>query len=143
MIFLVIPFLIAELILSLKVIETMGALWSLVWIVGSITVGVILLKNSSNALIGSLGAVSKGKWDLNNLQNASAAYMLGALLLIVPGILSDIFGIIALCYVLYLSFIAKIRPEKTNFTQKGDEDVIDVEVIDHDHRDDHSVSSKR
>ncbi len=143
MIFLVIPFLIAELILSLKVIETMGALWSLVWIVGSITVGVILLKNSTNAFFGSLGAVSKGKWDLNNLQNASAAYMLGALLLIVPGILSDIFGIIALCYVLYLSFIAKIRPEKTNFTQKGDEDVIDVEVIDHDHRDDHSVSSKR
>jgi 2-isopropylmalate synthase/UPF0716 protein FxsA len=143
MIFLVIPFLIAELILSLKVIETMGALWSLVWIVGSITVGVILLKNSTNAFVGSLGAVSKGKLDLNNLQNASAAYMLGALLLIVPGILSDIFGIIALCYVLYLSFIAKIRPEKTNFTHKGDEDVIDVEVIDHDHRDDHSVSSKR
>ncbi len=143
MIFLIIPFLIAELILSLKVIESIGALWSLVWIIGSIMVGVILLKNSQNALFGSLSAVSKGKWDLNNLQNAGAAYMIGALLLIIPGILSDIFGIIALCYVLYLSFIAKIRPEKTNFTHKGDNDVIDVEVIDHDHRDDHSVSSKR
>lgn len=143
MIFLIIPFLIAELILSLKVIESIGALWSLVWIMGGIMAGVILLKNSQNALFGSLSAVSKGKWDLNNLQNAGAAYMIGALLLIIPGILSDIFGIIALCYVLYLSFIAKIRPEKTNFTHKGDNDVIDVEVIDHDHRDDHSVSSKR
>lgn len=130
MIFLVIPFLIAELILSLKVIETIGAMWSLVWIIGTIFIGSSLLKNSQYAIFGSLNAVSKGKLDLQNFQNASMAYMLGSLLLIVPGILSDTLGVIALCYTLYLQFIAKITPEKQNFNQKGDDDVIDVEVID-------------
>ena len=130
MIFLVVPFLIAELILSLKVIEMIGAMWSLVWIIGTIFIGTTLLKNSQYAILGSLTAVSKGKLDLRNFQNASMAYMFGALLLIVPGILSDTMGVIALCYTVYLQFVAKITPEKPNFNQKGDDDVIDVEVID-------------
>ena len=130
MIFLVVPFLIAELILSLKVIEMIGAMWSLVWIIGTIFIGTTLLKNSQYAIMGSLTAVSKGKLDLRNFQNASMAYMFGALLLIVPGILSDTIGVLALGYTLYLQFVAKITPEKPNFNQKGDDDVIDVEVID-------------
>ena len=130
MIFLVVPFLIAELILSLKVVEMIGAMWSLVWIIGTIFIGTTLLKNSQHAILGSMTAVSKGKLDLRNFQNASMAYMVGALLLIVPGILSDTFGVLALGYTLYLQFVAKITPEKPNFNQKGDDDVIDVEVID-------------
>ena len=115
MIFLVVPFLIAELILSLKVIETIGAMWSLVWIIGTIFIGTTLLKNSQYAILGSLNAVSKGKLDLRNFQNASMAYMIGALLLIVPGILSDTIGVMALCYTVYLQFVAKITPEKPIF----------------------------
>ena len=130
MIFLVIPFLIAELILSLKVVETIGALWSTVWIIGTIFIGIALLKNSQYAIFGSLSAVSRGKLDLRSFQNASMAYMAGAILLIIPGILSDTFGVIALVYTLYLHFVATMTPEKQNFNQKGDDDVIDVEVID-------------
>jgi len=130
MIFLVVPFLIAELILSLKVVEMIGAMWSLVWIIGTIFIGTTLLKNSQYAILGSMTAVSKGKLDLRNFQNASMAYMLGALLLIVPGILSDTIGVMALGYTIYLQFVAKITPEKPNFNQKGDDDVIDVEIID-------------
>ncbi len=130
MIFLVIPFLIAELILSLKVVESIGAMWSVVWILGTIFIGISLLKNSQHAIMGSFNAVSTGKLDLRNFQNASMAYMFGALLLIVPGILSDTLGVLALCYTLYLRFVAKMTPEKPNFNQKGDHDVIDVEVID-------------
>ena len=133
MIFLVIPFLIAELILSLKVVETIGALWSVVWIIGTMILGSILLKNSQYAIFSSLSDVSRGKLDLQSFQNASMAYMLGSLLLIIPGILSDTLGIMALGYTLYLQFVAKITPEKPNFTQEGDDDVIDVEVIDEQH----------
>jgi len=130
MIFLIVPFLLAELILSLKVVESIGALWSVIWIIGTIMLGSTLLKNSSYAIMGNLNAVSKGKLDLQNFQNASMSYVLGSVLLIVPGILSDSFGVLALGYTLYLQFIAKITPEKPNFNQKGDDDVIDVEVID-------------
>ncbi|SFV57869.1 hypothetical protein MNB_SV-6-136 [hydrothermal vent metagenome] len=130
MIFLIIPFLLAELILSLKVVESIGALWSVVWIIGTILLGSTLLKNSSYAIMGNLNAVSRGKINLQNFQNASMSYVLGSVLLIIPGILSDSFGVLAIGYTLYLQFIAKIAPEKPNFNQKGDDDVIDVEIID-------------
>ncbi|RLA76619.1 MAG: FxsA family protein [Epsilonproteobacteria bacterium] len=130
MIFIVVPFMIAELILSLKIIEMIGAMWSLAWIIGTIFIGITLLKNSQHAILGSLTAVSKGKLDLYNFQNASMAYMLGSILLIIPGILSDMIGVMALVYTFYLQLVAKITPEKPNFNQKGDDDVIDVEVID-------------
>ena len=130
MIFLLVPFFLAELILSLQVVETIGALWSVIWIVGSILLGTTLLKNSQYAIMGNLNAVSMGKLDIQNFQNASMAYVFGSVLLIIPGILTDTFGVLALFYTLYLQFIAKITPEKPNFNQKGDDDVIDVEVID-------------
>ena len=130
MIFLLIPFLFIELFLSLKVIESIGAGWSVVWIIGTIFVGTALLKNSHYAIFGSIDAVSRGKLDLQSFQNASMAYMMGALLLIIPGILSDVLGVLLLLYTVYLRFVAKVTPEKTNFNHKGDDDVIDVEVID-------------
>ncbi len=137
---LLIPLLFAELYLTLKVIEIIGAGWSVVWIVGAMMAGITLLKNTHYAIFSNISNVSKGKFDLQNFQNASMAYMAGAVLLIIPGILSDIFGVAALLYTIYLQFMAKITPAKTNFNHtKGEDDVIDVEVIDsHDRSDSHS-----
>jgi len=60
------------------------------------------------------------------------SYFVGAILLIIPGVFSDFLGLFALGYTLYLQFIAKITPEQTNtnFKPQGDDDVIDVEIID-------------
>ena len=129
LIVLLIPFLFAELYLSLSVVDEIGAGWSVLWIVGSIFVGIKLLNNSKYAIEGGMMNVAKGKLDVRSFQNASMAYLLGSILLIVPGILSDTFGVMALLYTLYLQFIAKVTPEKPNFNQKGDDDVIDVEII--------------
>ncbi len=129
LIVLLIPFLFAELYLSLSVVDEMGAGWSVLWIVGSIFVGIKLLNNSKYTIEGGMMNVAKGKLDVRSFQNASMAYLLGSILLIVPGILSDTFGVMALLYTLYLQFIAKVTPEKPNFNQKGDDDVIDVEII--------------
>jgi len=130
---LLIPFLFAELYLSLSVVEEWGAGWSVLWIVGTIFVGIQLLRNSQYAIEGGMMNVSKGKLDIQSFQNASMAYLLGSILIIIPGILSDTFGVMALLYTLYLQFIAKVTPEKPNFNQKGDDDVIDVEIIDEHH----------
>ena len=76
-------------------------------------------------------SVQKGKLNLKKFQDASMAYFVGSILLIVPGVFSDFMGVVALSYTLYLQFIAKITPEQTNFqTKKGDDNVIDVEIID-------------
>ena len=126
-----IPFLLLELYLSLEVGENIGFLWSAIWIVVSMLIGFRVLQSSSLTLMGNLNAVSRGKLSMQSFQNASTAYLLGAILLIMPGVLTDFLGLVALGYTVYLQFVAKITPEQTKFdTKKGDDNVIDVEIID-------------
>lgn len=129
--FLAIPFFLLELYLSLKTGETIGFFWSVVWIITSAVVGMILLQNSPHAIMGQMQSVQRGKLNLKKFQDASMAYFIGSILLIIPGVFSDFLGVLALVYTLYLQFIAKITPEQTNFKiHKGDDNVIDVEIID-------------
>ena len=126
-----IPFLLLELYLSLEVGENIGFLWSAIWIVVSMLVGFRVLQSSSLTLMGNLNSVSRGKLSMQSFQNVSTAYLLGAILLIIPGVLTDFLGLVALGYTVYLQFVAKITPEQTKFNQKkGDDNVIDVEIID-------------
>ena len=94
--------------------------------------GMALLKRSSLTMLGNMHAVREGKLDMHKFQNASMSYLLGAILLIIPGVFSDFLGLFALFYTLYLQFIAKITPESENnhFKSQGEENVIDVEIID-------------
>ncbi|MFK5975928.1 MAG: FxsA family protein [Sulfurovum sp.] len=131
MILLIIPFFLIELFLSLAVGEEIGFLWAVVWIGFSFLLGMILLKRSSNTMANNLESVKKGKLDFNRFKNTSISYVIGAILLIIPGVFSDFLGLLALIYTLYLQFIAKITPEQTNnYKKEGDNDVIDVEIID-------------
>jgi len=126
-----IPFLLLELYLSLEVGENIGFLWSAIWIVVSMLVGFKVLQFSSLSIMGNLNSVSRGKLSMKSFQNASTAYLLGAIFLIIPGVLTDFLGLVALGYTVYLQFVAKITPEQTKFdTKKGDDNVIDVEIID-------------
>ena len=129
--FLAIPFFLIELYLSLKTGEEIGFFWSVVWIISSAAVGMILLQNSPQTIMGQMQSVQRGKLDLKKFQDASMSYFIGSILLIIPGVFSDLLGMGALGYTLYLHFVAKITPEQSNFnTHKGDDNVIDVEIID-------------
>ena len=139
MIFLIIPFALIELYLSLKTGESIGFLWSVIWIILSFALGMMLLQKSSQTMMGNMQSMRQGKLDLRRFQNVSMAYFIGAILLIIPGVFSDFLGVIALFYTLYLQFVAKITPEgTTHFTKQGDDDVIDVEIIDEHSRSDRS-----
>ena len=137
MIFLIIPFAFIELYLSLKTGETIGFFWSVVWIILSFALGMMLLQKSSQTMMGNIQSMRQGKLDVRRFQNVSISYFVGAILLIIPGVFSDFLGILALLYTLYLQFIARITPERTtHFTKQGDDNVIDVEIIDeHSHSD--------
>ncbi len=137
MIFLLIPYLLLELYLSLKVGESIGFVGSAIWIILTMIIGVRLLQNSSFTLMGNFSSVAQGKLSMKAFQNAATYYMLGAILLIIPGVLSDFLGILALIYTFYLQFTAKIQPEQTfdPFSKRGkhtqgENDVIDVEIVD-------------
>lgn len=140
MIFVIVPFFLIELYLSLKVGEMIGFFWSVVWIMSSFMIGMALLKKSQETMVGNMFAMQRGKLDMRKFQNASMSYLVGTILLMIPGVFSDFLGLIALCYTVYLQFIVKITPEQTNthFKPQGDDNVIDVEIIDEHSRSDRS-----
>jgi UPF0716 family protein affecting phage T7 exclusion len=141
MVVLLVPFLFLELFLSLSVGENIGFMWSALWIVASMMLGFRLLQSSSLSMMGNINAVKSGKLSMKNFQNAATSYLAAAVLLIIPGVLSDFLGVIALAYTFYLQFVAKITPEQTNnnFKKQGDDNVIDVEIIDEHGRSDRNA----
>ena len=134
LIVILLPYLFLETYFSLKMLEIIGAFWATVWTIGSIIIGSALLKNSPYAVLGNMQSLHRGKLDIRKFQDATTSYLLGALLLILPGVLSDFMGVAALFYTVYLQFVAKITPERNNtddfYTYKGESDVIDVEIVD-------------
>jgi len=132
MIFLIVPFFFVELYLSLKTGEKIGFAWSAIWIMGSFMLGMVLLKRSSLTMMSNMHNLKQGKLDMHRFQNASMSYFVAAILLMVPGVFSDFLGFVALLYTYYLQFLAKITPKQqnNNFQTQGENDVIDVEIID-------------
>jgi len=134
LIVILLPYLFLEIYFSLKMLEVIGAFWATVWTIGSIVLGTALLKNSPYAMLGNIQSLHRGKLDIRKFQDATTSYLAGALLLILPGVVSDFMGAIALIYTIYLQFVAKITPERNSrddfYTHKGESDVIDVEIID-------------
>ena len=141
MIFALIPFFLIELYLSLKTGEEIGFFWSVIWIILSFMLGMMLLQKSSQTMRGNMQSMRQGKLDMRRFQNASMSYFIGAVLLMIPGVFSDFLGVIALGYTLYLQFVAIITPGHTNnnFKKQGDDNVIDVEIIDEHDRSDRNA----
>ncbi len=138
MVLALVPLFFLELFVSMWVGEQIGFGSSVLWIIVTMISGSLYLKNSSYTLMDNLTSAHLGKLDIKNANRASMAHFFGAISLIIPGVLSDGLGVLLLAYSFYLRLLAKITPPKPNrFNQqkssnqvKGDEDVIDVEIVD-------------
>ncbi len=129
-------FLIFELFLSLEVGSSIGFLWSVIWIVGSFIIGMGLIQNAHTTMQSNMASLKAGKLNMKSFHDSATSYFLGAILLIIPGVFSDILGLIALLYTFYLQLGGTIPSSKTktninnlNKYTQGDDDVIDVEII--------------
>ena len=128
---LLVAYFIIELLASIKLGISIGFGWSVVWVILTSILGGVLLKLSPYAIMDSFNKIGFEKFNIVSAQNAAISYVLGAIMLIIPGVFSDILGILLLLYTLYLRIFAKIPTERKNYTNyKGDDDVIDVEIID-------------
>ncbi len=132
MIIAIIPLFFLELFVSMKVGDVIGFIPSVLWILLTMIAGSTLLRLSPYTFMGNMMSVKMGKIDLRSANNASMSYLMGAIFLIIPGVITDIMAVLMLLYTLYLHLLAKMRPQQKNnyMNPKGDNDVIDVEIID-------------
>lgn len=129
-----------EVFVSVNISSAIGAFATFLEIVFSAMVGFILLANFRNTLAESMMALQKRSISVAEFQKLNAFSLLGALLLIIPGFFTDIVGVL-----LQFTFFATLFARKVLHVEdsididdldnidirKDDDEIIDVEVIDH------------
>ncbi len=129
-------YLFLEVIVSVNLSSYLGGLLTFLEIMLSAFIGISILINFRNTIRENLTAVSYNCIDLQQFQNLNLFTLLGAVLLIVPGFLTDIIGLLMQFSVLTSMLVNRYNVKsgscKTNVKQNNiqkDHDVIDVEII--------------
>lgn len=90
----------------------------------SAALGFFILLNLNQSLNDGLNALRQGQINPANFLSSQLSKVIGVFLLIIPGVLSDIVGL-----VIWLKAPKFTDKKQTKFTKEDDE-IIDVEVID-------------
>ena len=130
-------YLFLEVIISVNISSLFGGLLTFVEIMMTAFIGMSILVNFRATLVENMASVSRNSIDLNQFQKLNLFTLFGAILLIIPGFLTDIVGLI-MQFSVFTSMLVNRYGVKSNqykaHTQeqnniKKDSDVIDVEII--------------
>jgi len=135
-------YLFLEVMLSVQVGSILGGIGTFLEIMTSGLLGVALLLNVKTTMVESLKAMSNNCINMKQFQELNIFALLGAVFLILPGILSDMIGLFMQFSVFTGLIISRYNKrhgqcdaEPQNFNQnQGDDNVIDVEIINNDTR---------
>ncbi len=130
-------YLFLEITVSVEIASAIGPFWTFVEVIVSAIAGLLLLTNFRYTFFENMQAMVNGEITPETFQNQNMAALIGAILLIVPGFLTDIVGVL-LQFGVFTNLLAKRLARKhrrnthvdTNPFHEGDTDVIDVEIID-------------
>ena len=133
-------YLFLEVIVSVNISSYIGGLATFFEIVFTAFMGVSILMNFRTTLVENLTAVSYHTIDLGEFQRLNLFTIIGAILLIIPGFLTDIIGILMQFSVFTSMLVNRYNLKKGNYnTDSGyeniqnnsqkDSNVIDVEII--------------
>ena len=124
-------YLFIETFVSVEIASIIGPVWTFIEIIVSAIVGFYILMNYQYRVNEYLFAVAKREISLEEFESLSIYTLIGAILLIIPGFFTDILGILMQFHTIAIFFAKKILKLKKKSSKKGDEDVIDVEIIEH------------
>ena len=138
-------YLFLEVLISVNISSAIGGLATFFEIVLTAFLGISVLVNFRTTLLHNITAVSYHAIDLEEFQKLNLFTIIGAILLIIPGFLTDIIGALMQFSVFTSMFVNRynvksgsyktdgnyenIRPENIENNIKKDSDVIDVEII--------------
>lgn len=130
-------YLFLEVLVSVNISSYLGGLMTFVEILLSAFIGISILVNFRSTLRENISAVSSNHIDLQQFQRLNLFTLFGAILLIVPGFLTDILGLLlqfsVFTTMLVNHFSMKSKSCNSDFnsnSEKKDSNVIDVEIID-------------
>ena len=127
-------YLFAEVYITIEIASKIGGLGTFFEIVASAFLGVFILMNFRHTLSENLDALRTRQIDVRGFSNRNLMGLLGAILLILPGFLGDIIGILmqfSLTGSLIINrFTRKYPPQNSTYTTQKDDHVIDAEIID-------------
>lgn len=129
-------YLFLEVMVSVNIASVIGFFATFVELVVSAFLGLILLANMRITLMQNLNALMQGEISIESFQRLNLWTIVGAILLILPGFLGDIVGLLLQFSSIVTLFVSKFLHVKdednsTHYFKQGKEDeIIDVEVID-------------
>ena len=125
-----------EVLVSVNISSSLGGLLTFVEIMFTALIGVSILVNFRSTLAENMAAVSYNRIDLNQFQKLNLFTLIGAIMLIVPGFLTDIIGVIMQFSVITSMIVNRYGVKSDDYNKyeekshiKKDSDVIDVEII--------------
>ena len=128
-------YLFLEVVISVNISSALGGLVTFFEILLSALIAISILANFRNTLLHNLTAVSYHAIDLSEFQRLNLFTIIGAILLLIPGFLTDIIGALMQFSVVTSMIVNHYNVKSANYkeniqnqTQK-DSDVIDVEII--------------
>ena len=122
-----------EVLVSVNVASAIGSINTFIELVASALLGSVLLANFRVTLMQNLNALMQGEISPSSFQRLNLWSIVGAILLILPGILGDIVGLLLQFSSIVTLLVSKLMKEETpnQMYQEGKNDeIIDVEVID-------------
>ncbi|MFA6761098.1 MAG: FxsA family protein [Sulfuricurvum sp.] len=121
-------YLFLEVLVSVSISSSIGVLATFFELLLSALVGFIILINFRATLQQNFASLMRRNIDVAEFEKLNLFTILGAFLLILPGFLSDIIGILLQFSVVGKMFVNRYNIKSYKSKQK-DSDVIDVEVI--------------
>ncbi|WP_027468408.1 FxsA family protein [Deefgea rivuli] len=98
--------------------DTIGGAWTMLWVIVSFALGVLMLRHHRLAVgLKVMGDMRRGQVGLNSLLGI-ARYFIAAILLIIPGLISDVIALILLL---------PWQSKSTIGQPKADDGIIDAE----------------
>lgn len=130
-----IVYLFLEVVVFVNISSAIGALATFIEIVLSALLGLVILVNFKSTLRENLSSLSQNYMDMREFNSLNLFTIIGAILLIIPGFLTDIVGIL-----LQFSVFTTMLTNRYSMRSSGhkkytknniqkDIDVIDVEII--------------
>ena len=138
-------YLFLEVVISVNIASALGGIMTFFELIVSALIGIAILFNFRNTLAENMKAVSYNCINLQQFQELNLFTLFGALLLILPGFLTDMIGLLLQFSVFTTMLVNRYSAKNgqcdmpqeheqhrhTHFTyhERKDDDVIDVEII--------------